>query len=96
MKVLIDLNEIDGISLSPISVYRSLYTEYWEKLRKQYGCNLWGLAAACDTVARELYSQKTKRRLNVKNLILTYSDAEACFRLFKQFADVWAANYKPE
>ena len=42
--------------------------------------------------ARELYAQKTGRSKNVKNLILTYADAEACFELFKQFADVWSKN----
>ena len=94
MKITIDLDEKHNFGLSPCFVYRSLYTEYWDKLQKECHKDLWGLANACDTAARTLYAENKKRRVNVKSLILTYSDAEACFNLFKQFADVWAKNYE--
>lgn len=92
MKVVIDLSEVRSMSLTPYSVYRALYTEYWESLQNVYHNPLWGLANACDNAARELYAQKIGRMANVKNLILTYGDAETCFELFKQFADIWARN----
>ena len=92
MKITIDLNECPNFGLSPNYIYRSLYMEYWNKLQKTYDRNLWGLADACDTAARALYAQNTGRSRNVKSLILTYADAEACFELFKQFADVWSEN----
>ncbi len=92
MKITIDVREANSYGLSPNYVYRSLYTEYWNKLKKEYKNNLWGLASVCDSAARELYAHNTGRTPNVKNLILTYSDAEACFDLFKQFADVWSKN----
>ena len=92
MKIVIDLIEATNYSLSPYYVYRPLYSEYWNKLQKIHHNPLWGMATACDSTARELYAQKTGRSKNVKNLILTYADAEACFELFKQFADVWAKN----
>ena len=58
-------------------------------MKKERQKNLWGLATACDSAARSLYAENMGRSVNVKSLILTYSDAEACFNLFKQFADVW-------
>lgn len=92
MKIIIDLDEVINYGLSPAYVYHSLYMEYWNKLKEVHHNNLWGLTNACDTVARLLYAQNTGRSCNVKNLILTYADAEACFELFRQFADVWAGN----
>lgn len=92
MKIVIDLTEAINYSLSPCYVYRALHTEYCDNLQKIHHNPLWGMATACDSTARELYAQKTGRSKNVKNLILTYADAEACFELFKQFADVWAKN----
>lgn len=89
MKIIIDLDEIPNTGLAPNFVYRTLYMEYWGKLQKMYRNNFWGLADACDTIARTLYAHKTGRSKNVKNLILTYGDAEACFELFKRFADAW-------
>lgn len=98
MKIVIDLDDLSqetgDTGLAPHFVYRTLYMEYWANLQRTYHSNLWGLASACDRNARELYALNTGRRSNVKNLILTYSDAEACFQIFKQFADVWASNYK--
>lgn len=91
MKIVIETNELEDKELTPYSVYRCLYLEYEKVLRSKCGY-LWGMVNACDCVARELYSQKTGRKSNVKNLILTYSDAQKCFELFKQFADVWAEN----
>lgn len=95
MKIVIDLEEID-MGLSPNLVYRTLFMEYWSKLQKIYHDDLWGLANACDSIARQLFAHKTKRKTNVKNLILSYRDAELCFELFKQFADIWACNYLTE
>lgn len=92
MKITIDLNEAPSFSLSPCYIYRALHTEYWGKLQKMYHNPLWGMATVCDSTARELYARRTGRSKNVKNLILTYHDAEACFELFKQFAKVWAEN----
>lgn len=92
MKIVIDLNEAANLSLSPYYVYRALHTEYWDRLQKIHHNPLWGMATACDSTARELYAHKTGRSKNVKSLILTYADAEACFELFKQFAVVWAEN----
>lgn len=63
MKIVIDLDEINNMSLTPYSVYRALYMEYWDKLQKSY-----------------------------HNPLFTYCDAEKCFELFKQFADVWVSN----
>lgn len=93
MKITIDLDECPCSGLSPTYVYRSLYMEHWNKLQEIYHSPLWGMVIPCDLVARELYAKKTGRSKNVKNLILTYADAEACFELFKQFADVWSRNY---
>ena len=92
MKITINWDECPCSGVSPNYVYRSLYMEYWSKLQKIYQNHLWGMATVCDSTARELYAQKTGRSKNVKNLILTYADAEACFELFKQFADVWSKN----
>lgn len=92
MKIVIDLDEINNMSLTPYSVYRALYMEYWDKLQKSYHNPLYMMTNVCDSAARELYAHKTGRRSNVKNLILTYCDAEKCFELFKQFADVWVSN----
>ena len=92
MKITIDISEASQYSLTPYSVYRALYLEYREKKTEEHKNNFWGMSHACDIAARELYAQLTNRPANVKNLILTYTDAEKCFELFKQFADVWAMN----
>lgn len=92
MKITIDLNECSNFGVTPNFVYRSLYMEYWSKLQRIHNDPLWGMATVCDSTARELYAHKTGRSKNVKNLILKYADAEACFELFKQFADVWSKN----
>lgn len=83
MKIVIDLTEAINYSLSPCNVYRALYSEYWDRLQKTHHNHLWGMVTACDSTARELYAHKTGRSKNVKNLIFTYADAEACFELFK-------------
>ena len=92
MKITIDLKEDVSPAFPPNYVYRRLFMEHWERLQKKHDNKLWGLANACDISARALYSHKTGRSQNVKNLILTYTDAEECFELFKQFADVWVRN----
>lgn len=94
MKITIDISEASQYSLTPYSVYRALYNEYWETKKKEHNEFFPGMANACDYAARELYAHITERHSNVKNLILTYTDAEKCFELFKQFVDVWVKNYK--
>jgi len=41
-----------------------------------------------------MYSKMTGRITNLRNLILTYEDAEICFEIFKQFADKWVEIYE--
>lgn len=94
MKITIDLNDSPNLGLSPNFVYRSLLMEHWDNLQKENNKCFWALADACDTAARTLYAQNMGRSRNVKNLILTYTDAEACFNIFKQFAEVWVKNYE--
>lgn len=93
MKITIDIKDASQYSLTPYSVYRALYMEYWEKKKNEYNEHFWGMANTCDNASRELYSSITNRKPNVKNLILTYTDAEKCFELYKQFVDIWVANY---
>ena len=90
MKIVITLDENDEKNLSPARVYRNLYTEYGEVLRKRYNKNLWGMVHSCDYVAREAYAHIKDRKPSVTNLILTYSDAQRCFDIFVRFANVWA------
>lgn len=92
MKIVIDISEADAYGIAPSLVYKRLYTEYWEQQQKKYGDYFWSMASACDNATRELYSKITNRQPNIKSLILTYTDAERCFELFKQFADVWIKN----
>ena len=92
MKIVIDVKESEQYGLTPYSVYRALYMEYVENQRKMYNKNFYCLAHSCDITARELYASMTGRKFNVKNLILTYADAERCFELFKSFADVWVCK----
>jgi hypothetical protein len=92
MKVVIDISDASKFSLTPYMVYNALINEYWKKQISAYGNNFWGMVNACDTVARECYARETERRPNVKNLILTYTDAENCFKIYKMFVDVWVAE----
>lgn len=96
MKIMISLDECEDWGLSPNIVYRKLFTEYVEQLTKKHGTNFWGMAHGCDEIARQLYAQKMNRPSNVKNLILTYKDAENVLGLFKQFADVWVKGFLEE
>lgn len=89
MKIVIDMSEASQYSLTPYSVYKALRSEYWSKKKTEHQKNFWGMENTCDKAARELYGHITNRPANVKNLILTYADAEKCFELFKKFADVW-------
>ena len=93
VKVTVIIGEPQDRSYAPHFVYRKLYTEYAEKLAKKYNHHFWGMGTACDNAARALYAQITGRPDRVKNLILTYTDAEKCFDLFKQFADVWVREF---
>ena len=93
MKITIDISEASQYSLTPYSVYKALRQEYWKNMQNEHQEYFWGMATACDNATRELYSHITGRPANVKNLILTYTDAEKCYELFKQFANVWITNY---
>ena len=90
MKIVIDIEDSSNYGLSPNYIYKRLCNEYTENLNRQYRCSFWGMATQCDATARALYSQITKRPLNVKSLILTYSDAEKCSNIYKGFAETWA------
>lgn len=94
MKITIEIDECADYGLTPNIVYRRLFTEYHNNLAKSHKQKgFWCMETFCDECARNLYAQITKRPANVKNLILTYSDAENVFNLFKQFADVWVENF---
>lgn len=93
MKITIDISDAADYGLSPTIVYRRLCKEYYSSQHKYHNHNFWGLEHYCDEAARQLYAQIKERPTNVKNLILTYTDAENVFELFKQFADVWIKNY---
>lgn len=80
------------MTANPTLVYKKICDEYWGKKSRESGLYLWSMATTCNTAARELYAQIRQRQPNVHNLILTYSDAEECFALYKQFADVWTHN----
>ncbi|MGL6201907.1 MAG: hypothetical protein ACRC3H_23555 [Lachnospiraceae bacterium] len=92
MKLVIELDECENYGLSPALVYKRLREECVKTLSKKYGTDFWYMDTACDRTARELYSNIKNRRSAVKSLILTYNDAESCFKLFEQFANVWAEN----
>lgn len=89
MKIVIDIDDSQIYGLSPVYIYKQLKDEHHKNLRVKRGDYFWGMEDACDKNARELYSRITKRPLNVKNLILTYSDAEACFKIYEKFAAIW-------
>lgn len=93
IKVTVIIEGTQETSFAPHFVYKKLCTEYGEKLSKRYGHYFWGMEHACGISARMLYAQITGRPDRVKNLILTYTDAEKCFDLFKQFADVWVREF---
>ena len=89
MKIVIDVEESSNYGLAPYSVYRALCTEHVQIAERRYQKHFWSMHTACDSTARELFAHITGRKPNVKNLILTYADAEKCFELFKSFTDVW-------
>lgn len=95
MKITIDLDEDKAIgSFPPSLVYKRLREEYFEKKTKEVKNPLWAGHHFCDECARQLYAQlKKTRAANVKSLILTYKDAEECFKIFKSFVDTWANEY---
>lgn len=90
MKIVIDIEDCPNYGLSPNYVYKRLCDECTARLNRQYGRTLWGMATQCDAAARTLYSQVTARATNVKSLILTYSDAEKCADIYREFAETWA------
>lgn len=94
MKIVIDIEDCSNYGLSPNYVYKRLCNEHTEKLNRKYKCSFWGMATQCDATARALYSQATNRPQSVKSLILTYSDAERCYNIYKEFAETWAELLK--
>lgn len=92
IKIVIDIQDALSYSLKPYTVYRALCTEYQKNVENLHNRHFWGMGTACNTAARELYSHITGRPANVKNLVLTFSDAEKAFDLFKQFVDIWVRN----
>lgn len=93
LKITIETDECANYGLSTNMVYCRLCKEYYRNQHKKNNCNFWMLETACDDAARNLYAQMKNRPANVKNLILTYQDAENVFNLFKQFAEIWIKNY---
>lgn len=94
MKIIIDLDSEQEVMSFPAStIYRKLCDEYYKQIALQNKTNYWSAQTSCDSCARELYAHIKGRKSNVKNLILTYSDAEECFKLFKGFFDVWYNEY---
>lgn len=94
MKITIEIDECADYGLPPTLVYKRLYTEYHQIMCRKHNKDIFlSLETWCDGSARNLYAEITGRHANVKNLILTYKDAENVFNLFKQFADVWVKNY---
>lgn len=92
MKIVIDLDDTQIYGLSPGYVFKQLRDEHNKRLQKEHGDYFFGMATACEKSARELYAQLTRRSPNVKNLILTYNDAEACFKIYEKFVDVWVSE----
>ena len=92
MKLVIEVDDCQNYGLAPSFVYKKLCEEHSSVLEKKYSGRLWGMEFNCDRAARELYARIKNRPQNVKNLVLTYSDAEYCSELYKQFAEVWARN----
>lgn len=92
MRITIELEDSQIYGLSPIYVYKQLKNEHHKNLKLKFGDYFWGMEDTCDKAARELYSRLIKRPLNAKNLVITYSDAEACFKIYESFADVWVSN----
>lgn len=92
MKIVINVDDSQIYGLSPANVYRRLRDEHYKNLRAKYENYFWGMEDACDKNARELYAKLTNRASSVKNLILTYSDAQACFKVYEKFVNVWVSE----
>ena len=88
MKITIEIDECADYGLLPYTVYSKLRKEYLDQMEKKHNKHFWSLGKFCDEATKQLYAQITGRSPNVKNLILTYRDAEKAFDLFKDFADV--------
>jgi hypothetical protein len=78
-------------TLTPVGYYRKLCDVYVTELGQKYnhGHYFSYMHHACDTIAREMYSHITGRKLNVTNLIISEADADKVFEYFKIFANVW-------
>lgn len=79
-------------TLTPVGYYRKLCDAYVAELGRKYnhGRYFSYMYHACDTIAREMYSNMTGSKLNVTNLIISKADADKVFEYFKIFANVWA------
>lgn len=78
-------------TLTPVGYYRKQCDAYVTELGAKYnhGHYFSYMHHACDTIAREMYSHITGRKLNVTNLIISEADADKVFEYFKIFANVW-------
>lgn len=78
-------------TLTSVGYYRKLCDAYVTELGREYnhGHYFPYMHHACDTIAREMYSHMTGRKLNVTNLIISKEDADKVFEYFKIFANVW-------
>ena len=94
MKITIEIDECADYGLLPYTVYGKLCKEYIDQMEKKHNKRFWALSNFCNEATKQLYAQITGRPTNVKNLILTYRDAEKAFELFKDIADVWVKNYE--
>lgn len=89
MKIIL-IEEVVSSSVKPSSYYRKKCQLYLAELEKKYNRHFWGMQMACDSAARELYSQITGRKSNITNLILTTNQADELFEHYKVFANIWA------
>ena len=93
MKITIELEDCKNYGLFPHTVYRKLTQEYSDKLKKNlnFKGSFWHYTSES---TKDMYSKITGRIPNLRNLILTYEDAEICFEIFKEFADKWVEIYE--
>ncbi len=97
MTIIINTEDEKGLyGLTPPYIYKKLCNEYYDRVVERFGNNFWGAISCCDECARSNYSQRKKRPSKVKSLILTYKDAEECFKLFSKFLDLWADEFQRE
>lgn len=93
MKITIDLDDAKTISTIPPSlVYKRLCDEYFESKSKEVNDMLICAYHFCNVCAIQVHSRNKGRASKIKATILTYKDAEECFKIFCKFLDVWASE----